>query len=62
MRKTVITASILVPVLAVVFVLAMRWLEPQLIYFPGQITGIRRFCHGLISGSHPIRLQGPCEP
>ena len=35
MRKTVITVLIMIPVLAVLFVMAMRWLEPRLIYFPG---------------------------
>lgn len=35
MRKTVITVLIMIPVLAVLFVLAMRWLEPRMIYFPG---------------------------
>ena len=35
MRKNVITVLIMIPVLAVLFSLAMRWLEPRLIYFPG---------------------------
>lgn len=35
MRKTMITVLIVIPVLAVLFVLAMRWLEPRMIYFPG---------------------------
>ena len=35
MRKNVITVLIMILVLAVLFPLAMRWLEPRLIYFPG---------------------------